>query len=305
MSHFLDFSQWSLNEDTKYTIDSRPGYTYKIGPNSKFWQYQKDGTTTWSWVENESSVNALNTKYNKSLAAYKPDTYEKFTIAGRESFHYRISEDRTYWEYKKIGTTEWFGVENQSSVNSLNSKYGRNLKVYSEYILIEPGWEDRAKAAANYLYINGKSIGMTKIIAAAFIGNFKQESGVRHNASQYNSKGVTLGFAFKPTTLAQAAKTPGWAGYGLAHWTQTRRQALIDAGANTINKQLDFVISELQNAESAAWSNIKTATAKHSTYDKKIAAATEAIVTKYERAGAAALATRTANAKLVYDMINQ
>lgn len=296
MSHFLDFNQWSLNEEvTEYTIDSRPNYTYKIGPNSKFWQYQKNGTTTWSWVENEASVNALNTKYNKSLVAYKPDTYEQFTIEGRENYYYRISQDRTHWEYQKIGTIGWQGVSNESSINSLNSKYGRNLKAYSEYILIVDGWEKRAKAAANYLYTKGKSIGMTKIHASAFIGNFKQESGVRADNSQYNVKGLTLGLGFKPTTLEQAAATPGWAGYGLAHWTQTRRQALIDAGANTINKQLDFVISELKNDTTAGWSKIKPT--------KTIAAATEAIVTHYERAGVAALAARTANAEAVYNMI--
>ena len=297
MSNLVDFKGWRLNEQSSdnYTIENRPNYVYRPDSNGVYWEYQKIGSSSWSRVQNDSSVSSLNSKYNKNLAIYKLDDFEQCTIEGRENYVYRISKDGKSWEYQKVGSSSWQGVSNQSSVNKLNEKYGRSLKPYSEYILIVDGWEERAKAAALYLYNKGKGIGMTKIHAAAFIGNFKQESGVRHDNSQYYTKGMTLGLGYKPISLEQAAETPGWAGYGLAHWTKSRRQALVDAGANTINKQLDFVISELTNNSGAGWSSIKPT--------KSISSATKEVVTKYERAGAPAVAARTKNAQAVYNMI--
>lgn len=295
--YLLDYREWSINEQstTNYTIEGRPNHVYRPDSNGVYWEYQRIGRSNWSRVQNDSTVSSLNSKYSKKLSIYKPDDFDQFTIQGRENYVYRISKDKKYWEYKKIGESKWQGVSNESSVNMLNQKYGRSLKPYNEYILIVDGWEQRAKAAALYLYNKGKEIGMTKIHAAAFIGNFKQESGVRPDNSQYYTKGMTLGLGYKPISLEQAAETPDWAGYGLAHWTKSRRQKLIDSGANTINKQLDFVINELKNDRGAGWSSIKST--------KDISSATERIVTLYERSGAPALSERIQNAKQIYDMI--
>jgi hypothetical protein len=50
-----------------HTIEGRSNYRYRIDPTGKFWQYQKIGTSTWSTVENKSSISSLNSKYNRSL----------------------------------------------------------------------------------------------------------------------------------------------------------------------------------------------------------------------------------------------
>jgi hypothetical protein len=161
----------------------------------------------------------------------------------------------------------------------------------SEYELLFDGWLTRGTTAANYLVTKG----FTKVIAAAFIGNFATESGVRPNVSQNLTKSLKLGFGFKPTTPEQAKLQPSWAGYGLAQWTGDRKTKLIAAGATTTNNQLDFVIAELKDTEKTAWNKIKI--------QKTISGATEAIVKYYERAGVAALANRTAKATEIYNSI--
>jgi len=161
----------------------------------------------------------------------------------------------------------------------------------SEYELLYDGWLKRGIAAANYLIKNGFS----KVHAAAFIGNFAVESGVRPNVSQNLTKGLKLGLGFKPTTPDQAKKQPGWAGYGLAQWTEGRKNKLIAAGAETTNDQLDFIISELDGTEKTAWDKIKA--------QKTVEGATKAVVTYYERAGAPKLKDRTAKATEIYNAI--
>jgi len=160
-----------------------------------------------------------------------------------------------------------------------------------DYQLLHDGWETRGVAAANYLV--GK--GFSKIIAAAFIGNFAVESGVRANVSQNRVKGLKAGTGFKPTPPDVAKKQPGWAGYGLAQWTQERRASLISAGAATVNQQLNFVISELNSSESSAWKKIKST--------KTLSDATAAVVKFYERAGTPALSERITKATTIYNRI--
>ena len=160
-----------------------------------------------------------------------------------------------------------------------------------DYQLLYDGWETRGVNAANYLV----SKGFNKIIAAAFIGNFAVESGVRANVSQNRVKGLKTGTGFKPTPPDVAKKQPGWAGYGLAQWTQERRASLISAGAATVNQQLNFVISELNSTESSAWKKIKST--------KTLSDATAAVVKFYERAGTPALSERISKATTIYNRI--
>jgi hypothetical protein len=161
----------------------------------------------------------------------------------------------------------------------------------SEYQLLFNGWEERGKEAANYLVKKGYS----KVHAAAFIGNFAKESGVRPDVSQSSIKSLKLGTGFKSTTPETAKNQSKKSGYGLAQWTEERKNKLIEAGASTTNAQLDFVISELKDSEKAAWSKIKAETT--------ISGATKAIVTHYERAGVAALADRIKYATSIYNLI--
>ena len=160
-----------------------------------------------------------------------------------------------------------------------------------DYELLYDGWLARGKSAANYLV--GK--GFNKIIAAAFVGNFAVESGVRPNVSQNLTKGLKLGFGFKPTTPTEAKKQPSKSGYGLAQWTEDRKTSLISAGANTTNQQLNFLISELKGSQSSAWTKIKS--------KKTISEATAAVVKYYERAGVPALTDRINKATAIYNQI--
>jgi len=161
----------------------------------------------------------------------------------------------------------------------------------SEYQLLFKGWEERGKAAANYLVEKGFS----KIHAAAFIGNFATESAVRPDVSQSSIKGLKLGLGFKSTTPEQAKSQSRKSGYGLAQWTEGRKDKLIAAGASTTNSQLDFVIAELGDSEKDAWTKIKA--------EKTISGATKAVVNHYERAGIKALTDRITHATTIYNLI--
>jgi len=134
---------------------------------------------------------------------------------------------------------------------------------------------------------------MTKILVSAFIGNFKVESGVRHNVSQTSTKGLKLGFGFKPTSLKIAKTQKDWAGYGIAQWTKNRKDNLINVNANSINKQLDFVIKELK--DTGMWKSIKKA--------KTIREATQLVVEKYERAGTPNMEKRISAANYIYNKL--
>lgn len=160
-----------------------------------------------------------------------------------------------------------------------------------EYQLLYDGWLDRGTTAANYLV--GK--GFNKIIAAAFIGNFAVESGVRPNVSQNLTKGMKLGFGFKPTTPSVALKQPSKSGYGLAQWTEDRKTKLVAAGADSTTQQLNFLIAELKGSQASAWDKIKS--------KKTLSDATEAVVKYYERAGVPALSERISKATAIYNKI--
>lgn len=175
-------------------------------------------------------------------------------------------------------------IENISPSNSEEESGG-------DYQLLYDGWLKRGTTAAKYLVANGYN----KIIAAAFIGNFAVESGVRPNVSQNLTKGLKLGFGFKPTTPAEALKQPSKSGYGLAQWTEDRKTKLVAAGASTTTQQLDFLIAELKGSQSSAWEKIKS--------KKTLSDATAAVVKYYERAGVPALAERVSKATDIYNEI--
>lgn len=104
-----------------------------------------------------------------------------------------------------------------------------------------------------------KSHGFTDNQAAGWVGNIAQESNFRSDAKQ-----------------------PNGPGRGLAQWGGSRFTALQSFAANRkkpwtdYQTQLDFMWSELQGPESAAYTAIKGA--------KSLEAATSAIATRYERA---------------------
>lgn len=282
-----------INESVTYTIEGRPNHVYK--PTDKYWKYARVGEDEWNLVENDESVGKLNSKYKLDLGIFKPKGFSKYKITARPGYYYKIDPTGKFWLYYIINATtaKWYGVENETSVKSLNSKYGLNLSVHSSYRLLYKGWEERGTAAAKYLLKAGSDIGMTKLLASAFIGNFKVESGVRHNVSQFSTKGLKLGFGFKPTTLSEAKAQKAWAGYGIAQWTNSRKDALINSNANNINKQLDFVIKELRG--SSMWKSIKEA--------KTLDIATSLVVTKYERAGVKHLKGRQGAARYIYSKL--
>lgn len=296
MKYLLSHSNYYhiLNESKVYTIDSRPNHIYN--PDKLYWQYKrKNSEDQWEYVENEDSVLSLNSKYKLKLGIFKPVGFSKYKISSRPDYYYKVGPNDKHWQYYKITSTNniWNYVENDKSVKALNSKYKKNLSPYSGYMLMFSGWEKRAIPAATYLLKAGKSIGMTKMLASALIGNFKVESGIRHNISQSSVKPLKLGMGFKPIGFKDAKNQKGWVGYGLAQWTNDRKNKLIDAGANTINKQLDFVIRELKGT--SMWKDIKKA--------KTLKDATRLVATKYERAGKPNMAERNPAAKYIYDII--
>jgi hypothetical protein len=202
----LNFNKWvKLNEmeqaiplrDKVYTISSRPNYTYKISKNSKYWTYQKKSTTKWYYVENEESVNALNSKYNKRLAVYAKEGYEKYNISNRSNYHYKVDSSKKYWKYRKIGASDWEYVENKQSASSLNIKYGKSLKVYDKDSNRLPllNKNDRANFNMAKIYIKrnsdkqtevakaikkaGSSLGLNNNAIAALLGNVGRENNLR------------------------------------------------------------------------------------------------------------------------------
>lgn len=89
----LNYNDWQINEqnvasgavknvgsnstkdDPKnnvYTLSNRASFVYRISSDNK-WQYQKvdtDRKEIWHWVTNNTSVKALNSKYNKDLKVH-------------------------------------------------------------------------------------------------------------------------------------------------------------------------------------------------------------------------------------------
>ena len=151
----------------------------------------------------------------------------------------------------------------------VQSSLDKVLKVANKYIEkiygeSAEGAEDvpvgKVGAGAGPIFKFFRDQGFSDAQAAAWVGNFQQESGLRPSAIQPNGQG-----------------------HGLAQWGDGRWAAL-QAYAKTHKKpwtdmglQLSFVMHELKGPESAAYSAIKGA--------KTIEAATNAIGSKYERYG--------------------
>lgn len=187
----------SPSDEETYTIESRPNHVYKISNSKKYWAYQKKKTTGWFFVQNEESVAALNSKYNKKLAVYTKPGYEKHKISSRANFYYRVDSSKSYWEYQKIGTDVWNFVENEKSVKELNSKYGKKLKEYdkdSNKLIFSNKNEkgnfemakiyiskssDKQKEVATAIKKAGSSLGLNNNAIAALLGNVGRENNLR------------------------------------------------------------------------------------------------------------------------------
>ena len=178
-----------------------------------------------------------------------------------------------------------------------------DLKQQDALERIRDGWDSRAKQAANLLIKRfyekfpigfGLSLNQSRIAAAAFVGNFVVESGVRPNVAQNRTIRKSDGLYFTPTSPAEAKKLGTDVGYGLAQWTNngSRRSDLISRGASTIADQLYFVFNELKGTEESAWKKIKQNL-------NDIDAATAAVVTYYERAGVPNLTERQRYARTI------
>ena len=182
-----------------------------------------------------------------------------------------------------------------------------DLKQQNALERIRDGWDSRAKQAANLLIERfyekfpigfGLSLNQSRIAAAAFVGNFVVESGVRPNVAQNRTVRKPDGLYFTPTSPAEAKNLGTGVGYGLAQWTNngSRRSKLISGGASTIADQLNFVFTELKGTEESAWKKIKQNL-------NDIDAATAAVVTYYERAGVPNLTERQRYARTILNAV--
>jgi LysM repeat protein len=137
--------------------------------------------------------------------------------------------------------------------------------------------------------------------AAAIVGNFVEESGVRADALQ-DMKGTG-------NYIPGPIKVDGRTGYSFAQWTyKDRQKSLLDFAKG---KQLDiskyplttaiavaFVVYELTGTMSNVLDKLKAS--------KNISAATNIILKQYEmpaNQGPSALAARTANAQAILDLL--
>jgi LysM repeat protein len=144
-------------------------------------------------------------------------------------------------------------------------------------------------------------LGLKSFQAAAIVGNFVEESGVRADALQ-DMKGTGN---YIPGPL----KVDGRTGYSFAQWTyKDRQKSLLDFAKG---KQLDiskyplttaiavaFVVYELTGTMSNVLDKLKAS--------KNISAATNIILKQYEmpaNQGPSALAARTANAQAILDLL--
>jgi len=144
-------------------------------------------------------------------------------------------------------------------------------------------------------------LGLKSFQAAAIVGNFVEESGVRADALQ-DMKGTGN---YIPGPL----KVDGRTGYSFAQWTyKDRQKSLLDFAKG---KKLDiakyplttaiaiaFVVYELTGTMSNVLDKLKAS--------KNISAATNIILKQYEmpaNQGPSALAARTANAQAILDLL--
>jgi len=142
-------------------------------------------------------------------------------------------------------------------------------------------------------------LGLKSFQAAAIVGNFVEESGVRADAQQ-DMKGTGN---YIPGPL----KLDGTTGYSFAQWTyKARQQSLRDFAKSkglditksslTTNVAIAFVVDEFTGLFSGVLDKLKAS--------KNITTATNIILKQYEmpaNQGASALEARTANAQAILD----
>jgi hypothetical protein len=281
MKHVSSYNskKWKVliesSNEPEYTIDTRHNYVYK--PVNDFWKYQKKGTSTWEWVENEESISKLNSKYKLDLGVYKPKGFTKYKIDSRSSYYYKVDPSNKHWQYYKINSTSinWNLVENEESVRKLNNKYKKKLIVYKQRDskLAFNNEKERRNFKMAKLYISQnnsnqkdvilalkkacKTVGFNENITAAIIGNVGRENGFHWNK------------IIKPHLDPKNSKT----NIGIISWQQTRKTNLISklktAGLyknGKISGSIDDIVYEMVDFMKDEMSNEKSRF--KGTYDK-------------------------------------
>jgi LysM repeat protein len=174
----------------------------------------------------------------------------------------------------------------------------RLRSLLAEGSILKVGAITRGVAVANKLKTK---LGLKSFQAAAIVGNFVEESGVRPDAQQ-DMKGTGN---YIPGPL----KIDGRTGYSFAQWTEKGRQKSLKAYADSRGIDItaepltnaiatDFVIDEFNGAFANVLERLKAS--------KTLSAATNIILKQYEmpyNQGASALAARTANAQAILDVM--
>ena len=146
-------------------------------------------------------------------------------------------------------------------------------------------------------------LGLTAFQAAAIVGNFIEESGVRADAQQDMTGAGKY--------ISGPLKADGRTGYSFAQWTEKGRQQSLQKFAKSrdldITKEhltsaiaIDFVVNEFNGTFSNVLKKLKAS--------KTLSAATNIILKQYEmpaNQGATALANRTANAQAILDLMGE
>jgi len=270
------FEQKEVSKDNeeKYTIPSRPSHVYKVSSSKKYWAYKKKDADSWFFVQNEQSVSALNSKYNKKLGVYAKPGYDKHKISSRANFYYKIDSSKKYWEYQKMGSTSWTLVENKKSVKELNEKYSKSLKVYdsdSNKLVFSSKKEqsnfemaklyisrnsDKQKEVAESIRKGGKSLGMNTNSIAALIGNVGRENNLR----------------WSKITSSHSDPKNHATNFGIISWQGSRRKSLLvklaESGVykdnkiigstyDTILEMIKFIKSEMGVSKFNSFKNAK------------------------------------------------
>jgi LysM repeat protein len=163
---------------------------------------------------------------------------------------------------------------------------------------LKDGWEARGVAVAKTLK---SKLGLTSFQAAAIVGNFVEESGVRPDARQ----DMTGAGKYLPGPL----KVDGKTGYSLAQWTEKGRQTALKNFADSMNLDITkkpltttvavaFVVNEFNGTFANVLDKLKAS--------KTLRDATNIILTRYEmpyNQGPDALKARTENAKTILGLM--
>lgn len=282
-SYILGYNKWKLNEQATgsktYTIPNRPNYIYKQAEGEDIWMYQKNGTSRWYPVENESSVAALNQRSGKKLKAYNPETYEDHTIEGRSNYRYRIDPTGKFWQYQRIGTSTWSNVENKTSISSLNSKYNKSLKPSEDDNNLPINSDsDRSNYTMAKLYIDRnqskqkdvilalkaacKSVGMNDNATAALISNVGRENGFKWDAiinahidpkNKASNLGIISWQGSRKTDLIKHLKSQGLYKNG----------KVVGSIPSVITAMVKFIKKEMEASRSYNWEEFKNSTSTY------------------------------------------